>query len=878
MATGAQTSRREKWGHSSSIRYRLLVLSAAGIVPAISIALVSFYTIARLTEKTRGIVAATSSLRRHWEGDMLHDDLRGDALGALLAKTDLERVRERNRLTADAKSLRDAMALSRRTPAPDPEVRAALNGLYPSLEAYIREAEALETFADQDRSIAINRLPQLERSFEALDHQQDLVSELVITKEARAERESARTAALSNFIVLCFTLVSLAGFGTVSWLLSRRLSMPLSAGMHTILAKSNIIAMFVGDRTGVVRDANDAYLEFLGHTREELAAGSVRWNGSFAPEYHYLIPQFQRQLDSKGISVPVEVEYVHTDGHRIPTLLGMATLDPAENSAIGFVVDLSERRRSEESLRKSEQRLRTLVDSLDDVVIEMDEHGTFLDLWARNDDLLPLPKAEMIGQNIAILGNAITGNYLGKLGAAFETGRPQELEYSFKSSKDPEGFLRWVKVRFHSIRSGDAASKTACLVISEITARKQGQEDLRRAKEAAESANVAKSEFLANMSHEIRTPMNGILGILELMLDTSLNTEQRELLDMARFSADSLLGILSDILDISKVEARRLDLNPEEFRLREMVDSACLMLMSRAREKGLKLTYQVEDVVPDVLVGDKLRLRQVLLNLVGNALKFTGHGEVEVDVALESRANGNVELHFAVRDTGIGIAPEKQKLVFEAFAQADGSITRRFGGTGLGLTISSRLVEMMGGRIWVESVPGEGSRFHFTAVLSMPSTKTGQIRRATSTTPPKGTRDNDLRRLRILLAEDNPVNQKVAVRILQKLGHRVEVASSGREALSALERGSFDIVLMDVQMPDMSGLEATAAIRYKEKASGEHLPIIALTAGAMQGDREKCLAAGMDDHMAKPFSSEALKSILEAHETNGCSGSQEIVR
>jgi CheY-like chemotaxis protein len=185
---------------------------------------------------------------------------------------------------------------------------------------------------------------------------------------------------------------------------------------------------------------------------------------------------------------------------------------------------------------------------------------------------------------------------------------------------------------------------------------------------------------------------------------------------------------------------------------------------------------------------------------------------------------------------------------------------------------------MMGGRIWVESVPGEGSRFHFTAVLSMPSTKTGQIRRATSTTPPKGTRDNDLRRLRILLAEDNPVNQKVAVRILQKLGHRVEVASSGREALSALERGSFDIVLMDVQMPDMSGLEATAAIRYKEKASGEHLPIIALTAGAMQGDREKCLAAGMDDHMAKPFSSEALKSILEAHETNGCSGSQEIVR
>jgi PAS domain S-box-containing protein len=758
-------------------------------------------------------------------------------------------------------------------------VRAALNGLYPSLEAYIQQAEALGTLAAQDRSIAMNRLPQLERSFEALDHQQDLVSELVIAKEARAERESARTAGLSNFIVLCFTLLSLAGFGIVSWLLSRRLSLPLSAGMQTILAKSNIIAMFVGDHAGTIRDANDKYLEYLGHTRAELAAGKVRWKKTFAPEYHYLIPQFQQQLDSEGITVPAEVEYVHTAGHRIPTLLGMATLDPAECTVIGFAVDLSERKRSEESLRKSEQRLRTLVDSLDDVVIEMDEHGTFLDVWARSDDLLPLPKAEMIGQNIAILGNAITGNYLDKLGAAFETGRPQELEYSFKRSKDPDGFLRWVKVRFHSIRSGDAASKTACLVISEITARKQAQEDLRKAKEAAESANVAKSEFLANMSHEIRTPMNGILGILELMLDTSLNTEQRELLDTAKLSADSLLRLLSDILDISKVEARELDLNPEEFRVREMVDSACLMLMSHAREKGLKLIYQVEDAVPDVLVGDKLRLRQVLLNLVGNAVKFTGHGEVEVDVALESRANnGSVKLHFVVRDTGIGIAPEKQNLVFVAFAQADGSITRRFGGTGLGLTISSRLVEMMGGRMWVESLPGEGSRFHFTAILSMPSTKTSQIRRATLTTPPKGTHDNDLRKLRILLAEDNPVNQKVAVRILQKLGHRVEVASSGREALSALERGSFDMVLMDVQMPDMSGLEATAAIRYKEKESGEHLPIIALTAGAMHGDREKCIAAGMDDYIAKPFSSEVLKSILEAHETNGGSGNQEVVR
>ncbi len=839
-----------------------MLLSIAGIAPTICVAMAGYYTIGQLNQKTSGIVVATSSLRNHFEGDMMHHDVRGDVLAALLSGTARDRARELASLASDARQLRDTIARNRSIPALDPGVRNALDGLYPSLEAYIEEAERMGKLAEYDRPAAFQRLAHFEKSFEILDRRQDQVSDLVMRKEVRAELDSARTAAMSKLILLGITLFSLAGFGTASYMLSRRLSRPLNAGMQTILAKSNIIAMFVGDGRGSIREANDAYLDLLGHTREELAAGKVRWRGSLAPELAHLGARFQRQLALEGVSAPTEVEYVHTDGRRIPALLGLAALDPVENTAIGFIVDLTERKRTEERLRKSEQKLLALVDSLDDIVVEMDEHGTFLDVWVRSDDMLPRPKAEMIGQNISIiLGDDLVAPYLEHLGAALATGQSQEFEHS----KDMDGTKRWFLVRFHPIRSGAAEPKTACLIVSEITARKQAEEELRGAKEAAEAANVAKSEFLANMSHEIRTPMNGILGTIELVLGTPLSDEQREYLGIAKMSADSLLGILSDILDLSKVEARKMDLSREEFRLSKTVESASQVMLSRAREKGLRLTCHIEDAVPDFVIGDEIRLRQVLLNLIGNGIKFTAHGEVAVHAVLESHTSGGVQVHFVVRDTGIGIAPEKQQLIFEAFAQADGSMTRRFGGTGLGLTISSRLVEMMGGRMWVESEPGQGSQFHFTAVLATPPQETVPIGRIVLNAPANGLSGKHPRKLEILLAEDNPINQRVAVRILQKHGHRVEVASSGREALSALERSSFDMVLMDVQMPDMNGLEATAAIRTKEKLSGEHLPIIALTAGAMEGDREKCLAAGMDDYVAKPFQTEALMSVLHAH-------------
>jgi PAS domain S-box-containing protein len=540
----------------------------------------------------------------------------------------------------------------------------------------------------------------------------------------------------------------------------------------------------------------------------------------------------------------------------------------------GIVVGASGLARDVTEQRESEARFTELFETLQEGVYFCDPTGVLLDVNPAMVRMLGYSsRDELVGTNI------------GKL--YFEA--PQDVFPERRQSARAASLTREIRLKKkdgtpiicldNSNATCDAEGRMIRHqgTLVDITVRKQSLEELKKAKEAAEAANRAKSAFLAHMSHEIRTPMNAVIGMTELALDTRLTTEQHEYLTMVRDSGKSLLTLINDILDFSKIEAGKLNLDVIEFSLRDVVGETTKILDLRARQKGLALSSRIPPGVPNTLFGDPGRLRQILWNLIDNAIKFTARGEVGLRIEVESQSESEVCLHFSVSDTGIGIPTDKQELVFEAFAQADNSTTRKFGGTGLGLSISSRLVSLMGGKITVESESNQGSAFHFTANFGLRKPSTGKVSSVAGSAgaavkKPETSADAQ-RPLRVLLVEDNTLNQILAERLIRRRGDEIAVTSNGYEALAAFETGRFDLVMMDIQMPEMSGIEVTAAIRQreKEKANGERVPIIATTASAMKEDKDLCLAAGMDAYLSKPIERAALYAAID--ELTGRSGS-----
>ena len=510
-----------------------------------------------------------------------------------------------------------------------------------------------------------------------------------------------------------------------------------------------------------------------------------------------------------------------------------------------------------DDVRRNEARFRALVENSSDGIFLVTLDGTIEYASPSTIRILGYRPAQAVGLRLEDL---VHPEDHGELEVCWRMAlaHPGKPVLGVARFRHADGRWRYLEV-MEMNRFDDLVVEALVLNYRDITYRKQVEQELHAAKEAAEAANRAKSEFLANVSHEIRTPMNGILGMTQLAMEATSPEQQREYLELVKASGTSLLTLINEILDLSKIEAGRLDLDEIAFALRPLVETSVKTVAWRAREKSLSLDLHVHPDVPEVVVGDAARLRQVLVNLIGNAIKFTDRGGVSVHVDVRALAGETVTLHFAIEDTGIGIPVEKQRVIFDAFTQADGSTSRRYGGTGLGLAICTRVVDMMGGKIWVESTQGAGSTFHFTAVLNRSEAVSTSPDALADTSAPPG---RQLRPLSILLAEDNAVNRLLATKLLEKDGHRVVTANDGREALEKLAAERFDVVLMDVQMPVLNGFEATAAIRGAETGTGRHQFIAALTAHALKGDRERCLKAGMDAYITKPLNRTELLSVL----------------
>ena len=754
-------------------------------------------------------------------------------------------------------------------------------------------------------------------------------------------------------------------------------------------------AIIVG-RNQAITFANRAAVEmFKVNTASELVGRRVT---DFAgPQQQSMTRDAVQQMYTREMQLPLqEGQLRRSDGSLLDVEVAASSFPESDGLVVQAVLRNITQRKQAEAERG---RLIRCIEQVGESIVITNLDGSILYVNPAFEKLTGYSRDEAIGQNPRILksGQHPESFYL-EMWSALLRGEVWSGEFV---NKRKDGSLFQEEGTIAPIKNKEGMIVNFVAVKRDITLRKKAEAELAQAREKAESANRAKSEFLANMSHEIRTPMNGIIGMTELALETDLSPDQREFLRMVKSSADSLLSLINDILDFSRIEAGKLEFETLDFLLRDALEDTIKALGFRAAQKGIELACLVLPDVPDRLQGDPNRIRQIVVNLVGNAIKFTTVGEIVVQVEVQEKSGDEVLLHFSVRDTGVGIAPEKQQAIFEAFTQADSSMTRKFGGTGLGLSISSRLVSMMGGRIWVESMPGQGSTFHFTARFRVPGSsirpddaaaadivrhrsvlvvddnatnrrileqmllgwemeptlaesgpeaitlleqasarqapfalvlldvqmpgmdgfgvaesvrqdsrisqpaiillgsvglrsdssrfrglgiaahlnkpiKRSELLQAIQATlasvvrdgpkPPVGPQRGQAERtehLKILLVEDDRINQAFAIRILQKEGHEVTLAETGTAALQALERQIPDCVLMDVHMPEMDGFQATIAIRERELKSGGHIPIIAMTANAMAGDRQRCLAAGMDGYVSKPLRPKDLFLAIE---------------
>src|ERR1017187_8496284 len=629
-----------------------------------------------------------------------------------------------------------------------------------------------------------------------------------------------------------------------------------------IMADGCPAVMWVTDTEGGIRFVNRTCREFFGIAFEQVEVD--KWLMLLHPDDEAIyLAAYRRALETHG-PFRTEARVRHADGgwRWIASYAEPRFSTTGEFLGhVGISPDITEHKQAQEALRSSEEKFRELAESIRQVVWMMDPAGTemlyvspaYEQVWCRT--------CESLYQNPAAWQDAIQREDQYQANLLFRrqmAGEPIVSEYRIRT---PDGSEKWIRDRAFPIRDQAGQLLRVGGIAEEITEWKRYEEELIQAREGAEAANVAKSCFLANMSHEIRTPMNGVLGMLQLLLDTDLNPAQREYAGVIETCGRALMSLIGDILDLSKIEARKLTLEHMDFDPRHVVEDAVQPLSIQAAAKGLAFAWRAAEETPSLLTGDANRLRQVLLNLAGNAIKFTERGEVAVEVAVESQGNGKTTLRFSIADTGIGIRPEHAVGLFAPFVQADVSTTRKYGGAGLGLSISKSLVEMMGGTIGYHSTAGAGSTFWFTAVFDTPpapapaSTALGA---PTVAVPPANAR-RPRRDARILVAEDSPTNRLVLLAQLEKLGYQAQAVANGVEAVAAVQREEYDLVLMDCQMPLMDGFEATRRIRRSPRP---HVPIIAVTAHAMVGDRQRCIREGMDDYLSKPVALDPLADVL----------------